>query len=59
VRRAVWKLDGGRCAFIGKTGRRCSETSCLQYHHVDPRGAATVENIQLRSAHDRYEADLV
>jgi hypothetical protein len=60
VRRAVWKRDGGRCAFIGKTGRRCNETSCLQYHHVDPRGPATVANIQLRCAmHNRYEADLV
>ncbi|HEY3121239.1 MAG TPA: hypothetical protein VGL15_11490, partial [Vicinamibacteria bacterium] len=60
VRSAVWKRDGGRCAFIGKTGRRCNETSCLQYHHVDPRGPATVANIQLRCAlHNRYEADLV
>jgi hypothetical protein len=60
VRREVWRRDGGRCAFIGKTGRRCNSTSCLQYHHVDPRGPATVANIQLRCAvHNRYEADLV
>jgi hypothetical protein len=60
VRRAVWERDGGRCAFVGKTGHRCNETSCLQYHHVDPRGPATVENIQLRcAAHNRYEGALV
>jgi hypothetical protein len=60
VRRAVDERDGGRCAFIGKTGRRCNATSCLQYHHLDPRGPSTVENLQLRcAAHNRYEADLV
>jgi hypothetical protein len=60
INRAVWKRDGGRCAFIGKTGRRCNETSCVQEHHVIPRakgGPTTVENLQLRcAAHNRYEA---
>jgi hypothetical protein len=62
IQRAVWERDGGRCAFIGRNGRRCSETSCLQYHHVIARakgGPTTVENIQLRcAAHNRYEAEL-
>jgi hypothetical protein len=62
IQRAVWKRDGGRCAFIGRNGRRCTETSCLQYHHVVARakgGPTTVENIQLRcAAHNRYEAEL-
>ena len=52
IQRAVWERDGGRCAFIGKTGRRCNDTSCLQYHHVIPRakgGPTTVENLQLRA----------
>jgi 5-methylcytosine-specific restriction endonuclease McrA len=61
VKRAVWERDGRRCAFIGKTGRRCNSTWCVQEHHVIPRalgGEYTVENIQLRSAaHNRYEAD--
>ena len=57
VRRIVSKRDGGRCAFVAKTGRRCNERSCVQYHHVDPQGPATPENIQLRcAAHNRYEA---
>jgi hypothetical protein len=60
VRRAVWKRDGGRCAFVGKTGHRCTATACLQNHHVDPGGPSTVENLQLRcAAHNRYEGALV
>ena len=26
VRREVWRRDGGQCAFLANTGRRCSET---------------------------------
>jgi hypothetical protein len=59
VRRAVSARDGGRCAFVGAEGR-CSETSFLEFHHVEPfarGGAATVDNIQLRCrAHNWYEA---
>jgi hypothetical protein len=62
MQRAVWERDGGRCAFVGKNGRRCNSTWCLQYHHVIARaqgGLTTVENLQLRcAAHNRYEADL-
>jgi hypothetical protein len=61
VRRAVWKRDGGRCAFIGSQGR-CAEHGFLELHHVVPfaaGGTATVENIQLRCcAHNRYESFL-
>jgi hypothetical protein len=60
VKRAVWRRDGGRCAFVGDTGRRCNETSCVQNHHLIPPwrgGASTVDNVQLRcAAHNRYEA---
>jgi 5-methylcytosine-specific restriction endonuclease McrA len=63
VERAVWERDGGRCAFIGRTGRRCSETSRLEFHHRHPHGhggEATVENIALFCrAHNDYEAELV
>ncbi len=62
VRRAVWLRDGGRCAFVGKGGRRCAERSFLEYHHVQPYGVggqATVDNIALRCrAHNACEADL-
>jgi hypothetical protein len=62
VRRAVWKRDGGRCAFNGKSAR-CSETRFLEWHHVQPfghQGPATVENISLRCrAHNVYESEQV
>jgi hypothetical protein len=59
VRRAVWRRDGGRCAFVGASGR-CRETAFLEFHHVEPYaagGGATAENIELRCrAHNAYEA---
>jgi hypothetical protein len=62
VRRAVWKRDGGRCAFVGRSGR-CSERRYLEWHHILPhghQGPATVENISLRCrAHNVYESELV
>ena len=62
VRRAVWLRDGGRCAFVAPTGRRCNERGFLEFHHVVPYGAggdATADNIQLRCrAHNGYEAML-
>jgi hypothetical protein len=61
VRRAVWKRDSGRCAFVGTSGR-CTETGWLEFHHVHPHaegGRASIENIQLRChAHNQYEARL-
>jgi 5-methylcytosine-specific restriction endonuclease McrA len=60
VRRAVWRRDGGRCAFVGTIGR-CSETGFLEFHHVRPfaeGGATSIENIELRCrAHNAYEAE--
>ncbi|HEY6074671.1 MAG TPA: hypothetical protein VIV15_15120 [Anaerolineales bacterium] len=62
VKRAVWKRDGGQCAFVASNGRRCAERGFLEFHHVEPYGAggdATVENIELRCrAHNGYEAEL-
>jgi hypothetical protein len=61
VRRAVWKRDGGQCAFVAKGGRRCDERGRLEFHHLDPYalgGEATVQNISLRCrAHNAYEAE--
>jgi len=61
VRRAVWRRDKARCAFVGAEGR-CRERSGLELHHVTPfasGGKATVDNIQLRCrAHNSYEAQL-
>ena len=63
VKRAVWKRDGGHCAFVSPDGRRCTERTFLEFHHVDAyarQGPATVENISLRCwPHNQYEAELV
>src|SRR5439155_12866020 len=62
VRRAVWIRDGGRCAFVGKGGRRCNERSFAEFHHLEPYGVggeATVEAMELRCrAHNNYDAEL-
>ena len=59
VRRAVWKRDDGRCAFIGTDGL-CGERGFLEFHHVVPfadGGETTSENLQLRCrSHNAYEA---
>ncbi|HEX6324385.1 MAG TPA: HNH endonuclease signature motif containing protein [Vicinamibacterales bacterium] len=59
VRRAAWRRDEGRCAFVSGDGRRCGSTSGVEFHHVQPfavGGAATVDNIQMRCrAHNGFE----
>ncbi len=61
VRRAVWKRDGARCAFVGEQGR-CPERSRLEFHHLIPfaaGGTATTSNIELRCrAHNAFEAEM-
>lgn len=63
VQRAVWARDGGRCAFVGRSGMRCSARALLEFHHQTPhghQGDATKENIALRCrAHNAYESELV
>src|SRR6185369_10674237 len=63
VQRAVWRRDGGRCAFVGRNGHRCEERTFLEFHHMVPYalgGLATVENISLRCRrHNQYENELV
>jgi hypothetical protein len=63
VRRVVWRRDGGRCAFVSSAGRRCTERTFLEFHHVQPYamdGPATVGNISLRCRrHNQYEAEVV
>jgi hypothetical protein len=62
VRRAVWARDGGQCGFIGKSGRRCTERSGLQFHHFKPYavgGLSTVDNVGLRCReHNAHEAEV-
>jgi len=63
VRRTVWSRDGGQCAFVSETGRRCSERTFLELHHIHPyalNGPTTVGNISLRCrGHNEYESELV
>jgi hypothetical protein len=63
VRREVWRRDAGQCAFVASTGRRCSETTFLELHHVHAYakgGPPTLANIALRCRrHNQYEAELV
>lgn len=62
VERAVWVRDGGQCAFVADTGRRCEERRFLEFHHRVPwtaGGPATPANIALRCrAHNAYEASV-
>ncbi len=61
IRHAVWKRDGGRCAFVGPDGRRCNSRYQVQAHHRDPfgkKGPTTIDNVSLRcSAHNLHEAE--
>jgi hypothetical protein len=63
VKRAVWARDGGRCAFVGANGRRCSERVFLEFHHCEPYalgGETTVGNLSLRCrGHNGHEAELI
>jgi len=63
VQREVSRRDGDRCAYVAPDGRRCTERSFLEFHHLVPfarGGPATVENISLRCRrHNQYEAELV
>jgi hypothetical protein len=62
VRRAVWTRDGGRCAFVGENGRRCTARGFIEFHHTAPYAAGgepTVDSIELRCrAHNLYEGEL-
>ena len=63
VKRVVWRRDAGQCAYVAPDGRRCSEKTFLEFHHVQPhalKGPPTVENIALRCwRHNQYEAELI
>jgi hypothetical protein len=63
VTRAVWLRDGGQCAFLAQSGRRCQERVFLEFHHEEPYamgGEPTIANISLRCRpHNVYESELV
>ena len=63
VKRSAWRDDGGQCGFVSKDGRRCTERTFLEFHHIRPYalgGPTSAENISLRCRrHNQYEAELV
>jgi hypothetical protein len=63
VKRVVWRRDAGQCAYVAARGRRCSEKTFLEFHHIEPhafQGPPTIENIALRCwRHNQYEAELI
>ncbi len=60
IKRAVFERDGGRCAFVGRNGRRCGSPNFVEFHHLDPWAKAkrhSVERIELRCrGHNHYAA---
>jgi hypothetical protein len=63
VKRAAWRKDAGQCGYVAPDGRRCSEKTFLEFHHVHAHalgGPATADNISLRCRrHNQYEAELI
>jgi hypothetical protein len=61
VRRAVYERDGGQCVYRDQTGRRCTETQQLEFHHLKPYGRGgdrSPANICLLCrAHNAYIAE--
>ena len=61
VRDEVYARDGGRCAFIGPGGRRCTETRNLEIDHIVPFGKGGCNdpgNLRLLCrAHNRFAAE--
>jgi hypothetical protein len=52
--------DRGRCAFVGRSGRRCGSRDFVEFHHKEPWAKSKlhpVEGIELRCrAHNHYAA---
>jgi hypothetical protein len=62
VRRAVYRRDGGRCAFVDDQGKRCTARDHLEFHHRHPFGYGgehDPENLNLMCrAHNAYLAEV-
>lgn len=61
IQDAVWRRDGGRCAFVGSDGVRCEETAWLEFDHIKPwsQGGRSDDASSIRllcRAHNQYEA---
>ena len=60
VKRAVRERDGGQCAYVSETGRRCP-ARVVEFDHIEPvarGGISTVENVRLLCrAHNQLAAE--
>ncbi len=63
VKRAVWRRDEARCAFVSADGHRCATRARLEFDHVDPvarGGRPEPDRMRLLCrAHNQYEAERV
>ncbi len=61
VRDEVYSRDGGRCAFVGKNGKRCNCTHDLEFDHIVPfamGGDNSPDNLRLLCRkHNKLEAE--
>ena len=61
IKREVFERDGGRCTFVGATGRRCDETGAVEFDHVDGFAKTPVhEAARIRllcRAHNQHAAE--
>jgi 5-methylcytosine-specific restriction endonuclease McrA len=62
VKRAVFERDSGQCVYVDETGRRCTETARLEFHHLKPYGQGgdhSPDNVELRChTHNWLQAEL-
>jgi 5-methylcytosine-specific restriction endonuclease McrA len=69
VRREVWLRDGGQCAFVSESGKRCPSRERLEIDHLDlvgrrshpsESGPPTAERLRLCcKAHNQHAAEQV
>jgi hypothetical protein len=63
IKRAVFQRDGGRCTYTDENGRRCPETSRLEFDHIDGYARTRrhdVDRIRLLcGVHNRHAAEQI
>jgi 5-methylcytosine-specific restriction endonuclease McrA len=61
IQREVFERDGGRCTFTDENGRRCAETSGLEFDHQDGFARTRVHRVDrirlLCRPHNQYAAE--
>lgn len=64
TRDAVYKRDGGRCTYVGPSGKRCNSTWDPEIHHSEVPyargGSNSIHNLKLLcAAHNKLESERV